>query len=161
MELEAWDLYFDGASNYRGYDVGVLLISPEGEHVPISVKLDFNVTNNAAEYEACLLGMQSAIDLDVKILRVHGRSLLIINQAAGVWKMRIHAKMAEFERYFDQVEYMHLPREENQFADALSKLALLLNIPDHMPRKTRCVERRSIPAYEYEINAIEEVETEP
>ena len=56
-KLDAWDQYFDGASNYKGYGVGVLLISPEGDHVPISVKIDFNVTNNAAEYEACLLGL--------------------------------------------------------------------------------------------------------
>ena len=50
-ESEVWDLYFDDAFNLRGYGVGVLLISPEGELVPVSVKLDFNVTNNAAESE--------------------------------------------------------------------------------------------------------------
>ena len=115
-ELEAWDLYFDGASNYRGYGVGVLLISLEGKHISISVKLDFNVTNNAADYEACLLGMHFAIELGVKRLRVHGDSLLIINQAAGVWKIRstslapYQAKIEELEKYFDQVEYMHLAR---------------------------------------------------
>ncbi|XP_074304145.1 uncharacterized protein LOC141638833 [Silene latifolia] len=60
VEDDAWDLYFDGASNNMGCGIGVLIISPRGEHVPVLIKLDFAVTNNAAEYEACLLGLQSA-----------------------------------------------------------------------------------------------------
>ena len=74
--VDSWDLYFDGASNLRGFGVGVLLISPEGEHTAIPVKLDFEVTNNAAEYEACLIGLQAAVSLGIKNLRVHGDSSL-------------------------------------------------------------------------------------
>ncbi|XP_074318565.1 uncharacterized protein LOC141655379 [Silene latifolia] len=58
--VESWDLYFDGASNPRWYGIWVLLISPEGEHKPISVKLDFEVTNNAVEYEADLISLQTS-----------------------------------------------------------------------------------------------------
>jgi len=60
-ELDIWNLYFDGASNHRGYGIGILIISPEGEHTILSIKLDFDVTNNGAEYEACLYGLQAAI----------------------------------------------------------------------------------------------------
>ncbi|XP_074290318.1 uncharacterized protein LOC141617047 [Silene latifolia] len=89
IEDDVWDLYFDEASNYMGYEVGILLISPTGEHVPVSIKLDFNVTNNnAAEYEACLLGLRSALDLGVKRLLVHGDSSLVINQVTGSWKIK-------------------------------------------------------------------------
>ncbi|XP_074318435.1 uncharacterized protein LOC141655245 [Silene latifolia] len=80
VENDAWDLYFDGASNYMGYGVGILLISPTGEHVPVSIKLDFNVTNNAVEYEAFLFGLRNALDLGVKKLLVHGDSSLVINK---------------------------------------------------------------------------------
>lgn len=55
MEDESWALYFDYASNHDGCGVGVLPISLEGEHTPLFVKLDFDVTNNAAEYEACII----------------------------------------------------------------------------------------------------------
>ncbi|XP_074318495.1 uncharacterized protein LOC141655308 [Silene latifolia] len=86
--VESWDLYFDGASNLRGYSIGVLLNSPEGEHKPFSIKLDFEVTNNATEYEACLIGLQTAVSLGIKRLPVHGGSSLIINQITGSWKIR-------------------------------------------------------------------------
>ena len=78
-ELDVWNLYFDGASNYRGCGVGILIISPRGEHTPLSIKLDFDVTNNGAEYKACLHGLQAAIWLKIKKLKVHGDSSLIIN----------------------------------------------------------------------------------
>src|SRR6187397_679380 len=54
-EDDTWTFYFDGASNQKGCGVGVLLVSPKEEHVPISIKLDFNVTNKATEYEACVV----------------------------------------------------------------------------------------------------------
>ena len=63
----------------KGRSVGVLLISPEGAHTPISVKLDFEVTNNAAECEACIIGLEAAASIGVQKLEVYGDSSLIIN----------------------------------------------------------------------------------
>ncbi|PKI58222.1 hypothetical protein CRG98_021393 [Punica granatum] len=60
------------------FDIGAVLISPEGRHFPIAGKIDFPCTNNVAEYEACILGLQAAIDLKVKELEVFGDSMLII-----------------------------------------------------------------------------------
>ncbi|XP_074292161.1 uncharacterized protein LOC141619020 [Silene latifolia] len=146
VEDDMWHLYFKGAFNYKGYGIGVLLFSPDGEHVPISIKLDFNVTNNAAKYEACLLGLHGAIELGIKKLTVHRDSSLVINQVSGTWKIRsdslapYQAKIDELEKFFDDIKYVHLPRGENQFTDALSKLAALINIPDHIDSMPLCVE---------------------
>ncbi|XP_074288727.1 uncharacterized protein LOC141613884 [Silene latifolia] len=164
---EVWDIYFVGASSSMGYGVRILLISPKGEHVPISIKLDFLATNNAAEYEACLLGLHSAISLNIKMLLVQGDSSLVINQVTGSWKIKsdslapYEAKIEELEKYFEEIHYVHLPREENQFVDALSKLAALINIPDHIDSMPLCVERRSAPSYINEINGTEEDEIKP
>ncbi|KAL9235974.1 hypothetical protein vseg_010690 [Gypsophila vaccaria] len=87
IQNEFWELYFNGASNYRGCGIGALIISPSGDHTPLSIKLDFPVTNNAAEYEACLHGLQAAIFLSIKALRVYGDSSLIINQISGAWRI--------------------------------------------------------------------------
>ncbi|XP_074265682.1 uncharacterized protein LOC141588126 [Silene latifolia] len=166
IEDDVWDLYFDGASNYMGYGVGILLISPTGEHVPVSIKLDFNVTNNAAEYEACLLGLCSALELGVKRLLVNGDSSLVINQVTGSWKIKsenlapYQMRIEELERFFNDVKYVHLPRDENQFADALSKLTALINIPEHMDSMPICVKRRSAPSYVNAIDNPEESETD-
>ncbi|XP_074290844.1 uncharacterized protein LOC141617555 [Silene latifolia] len=144
---ESWDLYFDEASNLQGYGIGVLLTSSEGAHTPISVKLNFEVTNNAAEYEACLIGLQAAVSLGIKRLRVNNDSSLIINQITGSWKIRSESlapyqtRIDQVAQLFDQVIYLHLPREENQFADALTKLASLIDIPDNMIEMSLCIER--------------------
>ncbi|RVW83100.1 hypothetical protein CK203_040751 [Vitis vinifera] len=34
--LSGWCMYFDGAANQSGYGIGVLLVSPQGDHIPRS-----------------------------------------------------------------------------------------------------------------------------
>ena len=57
VEEESSELYFHGASNALGHDIGVVLITSEGEYCPFIAMLDFNYTNNVAEYEACTMGL--------------------------------------------------------------------------------------------------------
>ena len=63
---------FNGAINIHGYGVGAVLASSSGRQFPIAVKLAFNFTNNMAEFEACITGLQAAISLGVKFLKVYG-----------------------------------------------------------------------------------------
>ena len=55
--LPAWEVYVDGASNQKGSGLGLILISPEKVIIEKSLRLDFSVMNNEAEYEALLIGM--------------------------------------------------------------------------------------------------------
>ena len=57
IELSAWKMYFDRAVNQYGNGIVVLLITPN--RVPLAVKLNFEVTNNMARYEACITGMEA------------------------------------------------------------------------------------------------------
>ena len=77
-EDDGWKMYFDGVSNALGRGVGAVLISPERNHYPFTAKLSFDCTNNVAEYEACVLGLQAAIEKRIKGLRVYGDSALVI-----------------------------------------------------------------------------------
>ncbi|KAI8522397.1 hypothetical protein RHMOL_RhmolMtG0004300 (mitochondrion) [Rhododendron molle] len=43
--------------------VGAVLVSPPGAHIPIAVKLKFDCSNNVAEYEPCVTGLQAAVDM--------------------------------------------------------------------------------------------------
>ena len=52
-------LPFLGA-NRKNMEVGMILESPNGDHTPLAIKLNYNSTNNIAEYEACILGMEAA-----------------------------------------------------------------------------------------------------
>ena len=58
----------------------MLIVSPQEEHIPISIKLDFDVTNNVAEYEACIVGLETALAIGIKKLRIYGDSSFINNQ---------------------------------------------------------------------------------
>ena len=75
---DGWKMYFDGALNALGHGVGAVLISPDGNHCPFTTKLSFDCTNNMAEYEACVLGLQAAIEKKIKELIVYGDSALVI-----------------------------------------------------------------------------------
>uniref|UniRef100_A0A2N9I5X8 RNase H type-1 domain-containing protein n=1 Tax=Fagus sylvatica TaxID=28930 RepID=A0A2N9I5X8_FAGSY len=57
-----WKLYFDGAANAVGSGIGAVLVSPKGQQTPIAVKLGFDCTNNMTEYEACIVGLQAALE---------------------------------------------------------------------------------------------------
>ena len=67
-------MHFDGASNALGNGIGAVIISPQGTHTPLTARLCFNCTNNMAEYEACIMGLEEAIDLRIKILDEIGRA---------------------------------------------------------------------------------------
>ena len=79
VELWRWMLYFDGAANSTRNGVGVVLVSLKGQQIPVSVKLNFDCTNNVMEYEACIVGLQVALKFGVYKLSVFGDSLLIIS----------------------------------------------------------------------------------
>ena len=127
--ITGWQLYFDGAANQSGFGIGILLISPHGDHIPRSVRLVFSdhhrLTNNIVEYEACITGLETALNLGIRQLEIHGDSNLIIQQTQGIWRTRdeklkpYHAYLDPLVARFDELRYIHLPRAENQFADVL------------------------------------------
>ncbi|NAW06124.1 reverse transcriptase-like protein, partial [Salmonella sp. gx-f8] len=74
IEDYPWKLSFDGASNAVGNGIGAVLVSPNGDHYPFTSKLDFDCTNNMAEYEACIMGIHAAMERKIKVLEVYGDS---------------------------------------------------------------------------------------
>ena len=55
--LPPWELYVDGAANQRGSGVELVLVSPEKITIKKSLRLNFSIMNNEAEYEALLRWM--------------------------------------------------------------------------------------------------------
>ncbi|PKI58499.1 hypothetical protein CRG98_021101 [Punica granatum] len=127
-------MYFDGAVNSAGSGISAVLISPEGRHFPIAAKIDFPYTNNVAEYEACILGLQTAIDLKVKELEVFGDSMLTIFQTLKQWKAKdpklvpYHEYLEELTENFENISFTYTPHMKNQFADALLTLGSMVSI---------------------------------
>src|ERR1044072_3630634 len=110
----------------------------------------FDYTNNMAEYEACILGLEEAIDLRIKILDVYGDSALVINQIRGDWETH-HPGLIPYKDYarrlltfLNKVELHHIPQDKNQMADALPTLASMYKVNrwNDVPQITiECLER--------------------
>ena len=73
-----WRMFFDGSSSKEGAGAGIILVSPDNHIFPFPYKLEFETTNNIAEYEALILGLKAAKDLNVKKLEVIGDSELVV-----------------------------------------------------------------------------------
>ncbi|XP_070026159.1 uncharacterized protein [Nicotiana sylvestris] len=54
---KGWRMFFDGDANFKGVGIGAVLVSEIGQHYPVFANLRFPYTNNIAEYEACILGL--------------------------------------------------------------------------------------------------------
>jgi ribonuclease HI len=78
-------MYFDGSLKIDGAGADVLFISPNKDELCYVLGLHFPASNNTAEYEACLYGMQIAVELGVSHLYVYGNSALVINQLNKDW----------------------------------------------------------------------------
>ena len=69
--------------------------------------------------------------------------------------MPYHAYLDLLVSKFDEFRYIHLPRAENQFADVLSTLAFVVEIPAGVIVRPLLIETRSSPAYYCLIGDIE------
>jgi ribonuclease HI len=148
-----WKLYFDGAANAVGSGIGAVLVSPKGQQTPIAVKLGFDCTNNMTEYEACIVGLQAALEFGAYELEVFGDSLLIVSQTNGEWQAR-DPKLIPYQRYisrlvpkFKYVTFTYTPRAHNHFANALATLASLIKLAEGDDVRPLQIETRDIPAY--------------
>jgi ribonuclease HI len=128
-EGEAWTVNIDGSSTKEMSGAGVVLVSPEKDKFEYALQLRFRATNNEAEYEALLAGLKLSKSMGIENLTVKSDSQLIVGQVKGEYE----AKEDRMKRYltvvknlltqFKKVELLQIPREENEAADRLARLA--------------------------------------
>jgi ribonuclease HI len=78
VSIHPWKLFFDGSTCREGQGIGVVLVSPKGVIFEESVHLEYFCTNNQAEYETILLGLQILSFMGVKSVKAFGDSLLVV-----------------------------------------------------------------------------------
>ncbi|XP_027171525.1 uncharacterized protein LOC113771103 [Coffea eugenioides] len=148
-----WRLFFDGASNSLGVGIGAVLVSPEGKHYPAAAKLQFACTNNMAEYEACIFGLKMALEMEIKELIAFSDSDLLVNQTLKQWITKdskilpYHCSLLTLAKQFQNLEFRHLPRARNAFADALATLASMIQYPDELKIEPIQVQLQDKPAH--------------
>jgi ribonuclease HI len=89
-----------------------------------------NATNNEAEYQAVLLGIERARELGATEIKLIGDSELIVRQVCGEYRVKkvhlkpLHAAVLEALEPFDSWAIESVPRERNTSADGLVNEAL-------------------------------------
>ncbi|GFZ19945.1 hypothetical protein Acr_28g0006500 [Actinidia rufa] len=94
-----------------------------------AIRMDFQATNNEAEYEALLAGLRVATELEAQSLEVFSDSQLVVNQVQGDYlakDSRMIAYLGEVKTLSAKIKEFkinQIPREDNKKADALANLA--------------------------------------
>ncbi len=127
-------IYTDGGArgNPGPAAIGVAIYDPGKINEPIFKlgKVIGVTTNNQAEYNALLLGLQEARKLGASELVCYLDSELVVKQLQGLYKVReeglkkMIAEIFREQNKFTQVVYKHVPREKNKLADQLVNEAL-------------------------------------
>jgi ribonuclease HI len=87
-------------------------------------------TNNVAEYQALIAGLEKAKELGARRVSVRADSKLVIEQVAGRWRVKqahlqpLHRQALALLESFEHVDLAHVPRGQNVDADALVNAAL-------------------------------------
>nr|CAN82984.1 hypothetical protein VITISV_030339 [Vitis vinifera] len=118
VKKEWWTLQVDGASRSSGSGVGLLLQSPTGEHLEQAIRLGFPASNNEAEYEAILSGLDLALALSVSKLRIHSDSQLVVKHVQEEYE----AKDTRMARYLAKT-IEKIKQADNRRADALAEIS--------------------------------------
>ncbi|XP_021686720.2 uncharacterized protein LOC110669382 [Hevea brasiliensis] len=154
LEVQPWKMYFDGAMNKREASIGVVLEEINREQLLMSKRLCFPATNNIAKYEACICGLEALIAVGAKKVEVFGDSMLVVSHVKGEGELKEeklrpcleYAKKLLFS--FEEVTVKHMPRTQNQMADALAMLASLWEKSDQKLTQPVILMRSRIPCYE-------------
>ena len=126
--LGLWSIYTDGSSNQHAGGAGVVIKTPEGDKIECMIRLDFPTTNNEAEYEALVAGLDLAKAAGAENMIIHCDSQVITSQINGDYECRNQRMKKYLEEVKNrirslEVKFVQIPREENECADRLAKAA--------------------------------------
>ncbi|GKC49444.1 reverse transcriptase domain-containing protein, partial [Tanacetum coccineum] len=155
-------LYIDGASNNRGSRAGLILIALDDVEYSYALHLNFSNSNNKAEYEALLVGLRIAMEMQVKDIYDFVDSKLVASHVEGSYEakgermIKYREKVLELAGAFNKFRITHIHRAENKKADALSKLAVVQF--DHLSKEVlvEVLNERSVEAQEVNMVVKEE-----
>jgi len=125
-----WTLYVDDSSNKTACGAGVVLEGPGDLFLEQALQFGFRATNNQAEYEVLLAGLNLAYDMGAREVTCKSDSRVMVGQINGEFEAKepllqryYHAAKNSIAR-FSKAPLEHIPREDNKRADILSKLSV-------------------------------------
>jgi ribonuclease HI len=127
-------IYTDGGSrgNPGPSGIGVIIQDSKRKKIKEISKYIGEATNNIAEYNALLHGLEEADALKASDIVVYMDSELLVRQLSGEYRVKDEAMRPLFEKAlailkrFDSFEIKHVAREKNREADKLVNKAINL-----------------------------------
>jgi ribonuclease HI len=118
-----YEIYIDGSSRGNPGLSGIGVIGKYENKRLFSYREFIGIkTNNQAEYFALKRALQIS-NYQTRNIRIKSDSILLVNQRSKKYKIRnmelknISMEIANLEKLFDLVEYRHIMRAENSYAD--------------------------------------------
>jgi ribonuclease HI len=129
---DRFHLYTDGGArgNPGPAGIGARLMTAAGDVVEDLADYIGTATNNVAEYQALIAGLEIALDRGVERLDVFLDSELVVRQVNGQYKVKdaglkpLHQQACLLLSKFHEVDVKHVRREQNAAADALVNQAI-------------------------------------
>ena len=125
-------VFADGASrgNPGPSSIGAAISDASGREIHTVSKRIGHATNNEAEYQAAIAGLEAAVALGAKCVRLRMDSELVVRQLEHRYKVRnprlqpLFARVVALRRQFETFEVESVPRAMNKRADQLANQAL-------------------------------------
>ena len=123
-----WSIHTDGSSNQHARGAGVVIKTTEGDKIECMIRLDFSTTNNEAEYEALVAGLDLAKAAGTENMIIHCNSQVITSQINDDYECkneRMKKYLEEVKNRISSIEvrFIQILREENECVDHLAKAA--------------------------------------
>ena len=83
-----WTMRFDRSATVASNGIGVVLSCEDRDTMPLSLKIEFPCSNNAAKSEAYLTGLAITLGMGIKHMRVLGDSNHVVSQVKGDFALR-------------------------------------------------------------------------
>jgi ribonuclease HI len=123
-----WLVMVDGAArgNPGEAGCGAVIIDENGNVVKELSRYLGRTTNNVAEYEGLLMGLEALIQLGKQRVRVQSDSQLLVRQLNGEYRVKDEKLKTLFQRaltllrQLDGYRILYVPRELNKPADRLA-----------------------------------------
>jgi ribonuclease HI len=129
---KAWVVMVDGAArgNPGQAGCGAAIYDENGVVVRQLSRYLGRTTNNVAEYEALLMGLEALLELGRRQIVVQSDSELLVRQLNGQYRVKDEKLKVLFHRaitllrQFDSYRILHVGRELNKLADRLANQAI-------------------------------------
>jgi ribonuclease HI len=157
IDILLWKLYFDGSVCSNGCGIGCVIVSPHGITESLSSRLEFECTNNQAEYEALWFELEYLVDMGVRNIDAFDDSMLVVQQVKGESQSLDGVLNSYRDSCLDVIKMLdtfgiyHIPWAENHETNALVQRASgyeiikgLFNVREKPTMQFLCVGRNEL-----------------